>query len=155
MSIEKRPSRERRVDRREFFEIGMRTAAALAALPGASLALAGCGSGEERRAPAVPAATRSEGQAGDSASPPRAAAPPAPSAPSGDSGESRLVTEVAAVASVVSALQYVNQSARPDQNCANCQLYTAGSGQRGKCPLFAQGLVTEAGWCVSWVARVS
>jgi len=57
---------------------------------------------------------------------------PAP-APAGESGEGQLVTEVAAVASVVSALQYVNESAKPDQNCANCQPYTAGSWQRGKC----------------------
>lgn len=106
MSNEKQQSRERRVDRREFFEIGVKTAAARAVLPAASLAFAGCGSGEERPAPAVPAPTRPEQQAGKAASPPRAAAPPTPApTPTGESGEGQLVTEVAAVASVVSALQ--------------------------------------------------
>jgi hypothetical protein len=156
MSSEKQQSRERRVDRREFFEIAAKTAAAVAAVPAASLVFAGCGSGEERRAPAVPARTSPEEPAGESASPPRATAPAARvPAPTGGSSEGQLVTEVTAIASLVSALQYVNESTKPDQKCANCQLYTAGPGQRGKCQLFAQGLVKETGWCASWVARVS
>ena len=66
-----------------------------------------------------------------------------------------LVTEVEANAPMVTALQYVNESAKADQNCGNCQLYTAGEGGVGKCQLFATGDVKEAGWCMSWAQKVS
>ena len=46
------------------------------------------------------------------------------------------------------------------QNCANCQLYLQGGmdvdgreGKWGKCALFPEGLVSEAGWCNSWVPK--
>jgi hypothetical protein len=69
--------------------------------------------------------------------------------------EEKLVTEIPAVAATVQALQYTNQSEKPDQSCANCQFYTPASGGRGKCQLFVQGLVAEKGWCMSWTKKVT
>ena len=69
--------------------------------------------------------------------------------------DDQLVTEVPASGVMVTALQYTNESAKPDQNCANCQLYTTGEGGKGKCQLFQQGLVTEGGWCASWTKKVT
>lgn len=133
-----------RVRRREFFGIGARTAAALVALPAASLLLPGCGEGETpgevppQRSPATP-------------SPAAAPLTPAPTARAQDA----LVTEIAALAPVVSALRYVHETPQPDRRCSNCQLYTAGADGRGRCQLFTQGLVKESGWCASWVPRTS
>ncbi|MGI9590856.1 MAG: high-potential iron-sulfur protein, partial [Myxococcota bacterium] len=62
---------------------------------------------------------------------------------------------VAAAAAMVQALAYVNQSAKADQRCENCQLYTAGSGGKGKCQLFPQGLVASPGWCSSWAQKMA
>ena len=56
---------------------------------------------------------------------------------------------------MVSALQYVNESAKADQRCDNCQLYTAGEGGKGKCQLFPVGLVASGGWCSSWAQKVA
>ena len=53
------------------------------------------------------------------------------------------------------ALQYVNETTKPDQDCEGCQLYTAGADGTGKCQLFAKGLVKGSGWCASWVQKVS
>ncbi len=69
--------------------------------------------------------------------------------------EDKLVTDIEAVAPTVAALQYVHESAKPDQNCANCQFYTAGDAGQGKCQLFPQGLVKETGWCMSWTKKVT
>ena len=69
--------------------------------------------------------------------------------------DEKLVTETPAVAATVQALQYKLVSDKPDQSCSNCQFYTAGSGGRGKCVLFAQGLVSEKGWCMSWTKKVT
>ncbi len=69
--------------------------------------------------------------------------------------DDKLVTEIEAAGIMVTALQYTNESAKPDQNCGNCQLYTAGEDGKGKCQLFQQGLVTEAGWCASWIKKVT
>jgi hypothetical protein len=69
--------------------------------------------------------------------------------------EEKLVTEIPAVAATVQALQYKVQSDKPDQNCKNCQFYTAGAGGKGKCQLFVQGLVAEAGWCMSWTKKIA
>ncbi len=66
-----------------------------------------------------------------------------------------LVTDIEAVKPTVAALQYVHESAKPDQNCLNCQFYTAGEGGAGKCQLFPQGLVKEGGWCMSWTKKVT
>jgi len=49
-------------------------------------------------------------------------------APAAWAEEEKLVTETPAVAATVQALQYKVKSDKPDQNCANCQFYTAGSG---------------------------
>jgi hypothetical protein len=46
-------------------------------------------------------------------------------------------------------------SAKPDQNCANCQLYTPGADGKGKCQLFQLGVVPDGGWCMSWTKKVS
>ena len=67
----------------------------------------------------------------------------------------QLVTEIPDQAPMVAALQYVNQSAKPDQKCLDCQFYTPGEGGKGKCQLFQKGLVTEGGWCASWVKKAS
>ena len=69
--------------------------------------------------------------------------------------EGHLVTDVEANAPMVSALQYVPKSEKADQNCGNCQLYTATAEGMGKCQLFQEGLVAEAGWCMSWAQKVS
>ena len=65
------------------------------------------------------------------------------------------ITAIPANAPMITALQYVVKSPKPDQNCGNCQLYTAGEGNVGKCQLFAQGTVVKEGWCMSWAAKVS
>jgi len=64
--------------------------------------------------------------------------------------DAKLVTEIPANEPLVTSLQYVHESEKPDQNCANCLLYTAGEGSTGKCQLFQQGVVAENGWCMSW-----
>jgi len=56
---------------------------------------------------------------------------------------------------MVAALQYVNESAKPDQKCTDCQFYTPGDGGKGKCQLFQKGLVAEGGWCASYVKKAS
>lgn len=153
MREEGRPE-ELRVDRRRFCGLGVKGALTLAAMPAASSLLAGCGGSDERGdSSGEPAAAAETGRV-EATSPPNAEGDAA--AVPGESGsEAALVTEVAAAASMVQALQYVNESPKADQQCANCQLYTAGAGGRGKCQLFAQGRVKETGWCVSWVAKMS
>ncbi len=61
-----------------------------------------------------------------------------------------LVTELPENEMLVTAIQYVNASPKPDQNCANCGLYSEGDEQAGKCALFQQGRVSAEGWCASW-----
>lgn len=42
----------------------------------------------------------------------------------------------------------------PDQNCANCQLYTGKPGDAsGGCALFPGQHVTAKGWCNAWVKK--
>ena len=65
-----------------------------------------------------------------------------------------LVTELPDQAAMVGALQYVNESTKPDQNCTNCQFYTPGEGGVGKCQLFPVGNVAEKGWCASWAKKL-
>ena len=67
----------------------------------------------------------------------------------------KLVTEIddENVKVLVESLQYTNESTTEGQNCANCMLYTAAEGGRGKCTLFAaapDAYVAEKGWCASW-----
>jgi len=76
-------------------------------------------------------------------------------APAAWAEEEKLVTETPAVAATVQALQYRNESDKPDQHCSNCQFFTATSGGHGKCQLFVQGVVNEKGWCMSWTKKVA
>ena len=76
-------------------------------------------------------------------------------APAAWAEEEKLVTETPAVAATVTALQYKNQSDKPDQSCSNCQFYTAGTGGHGKCQLFTAGVVNEKGWCMSWTKKLA
>ena len=69
--------------------------------------------------------------------------------------EEALVTDMPEQAPMVQALQYVNESTMDGKNCANCQLYTAGEGGKGKCQLFPTGLVMGTGYCASWAQKVS
>ena len=66
----------------------------------------------------------------------------------------KSVTEIEANKIMVQSLQYVAESTKEGQNCANCQLYTAGEGGMGKCQLFMEGVVAEKGWCMSWAQKV-
>ena len=111
-------------------------------------ALAACGGSESDAPPPAPAATPEPAPAPPAAAP----AKPAP-APAAEADPNALVTELPAMTAQVTALQYVNASAKPDQNCANCLFYTAGEGGRGKCQLFPKGLVSSGGWCASWAAK--
>lgn len=52
------------------------------------------------------------------------------------------------------ALQYVENSDNPDQNCANCTLYQGEDGSdAGGCSLFPGQQVSSSGWCSAWVAQ--
>lgn len=56
---------------------------------------------------------------------------------------------------LLDALKYVDKSEVADQNCANCQLYTATKDNMGKCQLIPNGLVAKEGHCISWTKKVS
>lgn len=53
------------------------------------------------------------------------------------------------------ALQYVEQTENPEQNCKNCRFWVEEKfdGPCGGCQLIANGAVTPQGWCASWVAK--
>lgn len=55
-------------------------------------------------------------------------------------------------AAQIDALNYVEQTEKPNQNCANCQFYQQpGEGEDcGGCTLFP-GPVNPNGWCTTWV----
>lgn len=57
-------------------------------------------------------------------------------------------------AAQVDALQYVEQTERPNQNCANCLFYQqpTGGSECGGCQLFP-GPVHPNGWCTTWQAK--
>jgi len=69
--------------------------------------------------------------------------------------DTALVTDVPANAATVKAVAYANESAKPGQQCKNCILFQPVANGRGRCSLFAQGLVSEQGGCSSWVAKSS
>jgi hypothetical protein len=52
------------------------------------------------------------------------------------------------------ALNYVDESAKPDQQCSNCRFWQPDKfeGACGGCQLF-KGAVDPQGWCASWVAQ--
>ena len=54
---------------------------------------------------------------------------------------------------LITAIQYKEKSEVAGSTCANCILYTAGSGDRGKCSLFMKGTVAADGHCTSWAAK--
>ncbi len=142
------------LERRRFLRLG---ALAVVALPSVPALLAACGpsdgsGGSTAPAPASPAkeaeGARATSPAAPAAPAPRPSEPAAPAPPAG--GETRLVTEVPANAGQVQALQYVNETAKPDQHCGNCIFYTPQGDEMGRCQLFAQGVVKSTGWCRSW-----
>lgn len=52
------------------------------------------------------------------------------------------------------ALSYTHTSPKPDQKCANCQLFSAGAeAEWGPCAIFPGKQVANAGWCSAWVKR--
>ena len=54
------------------------------------------------------------------------------------------------------ALSYVHLSAKEDENCANCQLYTGGAdAEWGPCAIFPGKQVAGAGWCSAWVKKAN
>ncbi len=51
------------------------------------------------------------------------------------------------------ALSYTHTSAKPEQNCMNCQLYADADAAWGPCAIFPGKQVAGAGWCSAWVKR--
>lgn len=53
------------------------------------------------------------------------------------------------------ALQYVDDSPKPDQVCANCRFWQPDKfdGACGGCQLIPNGAVDPQGWCASWVTQ--
>jgi hypothetical protein len=52
------------------------------------------------------------------------------------------------------ALGYVNDSAKPDQKCANCaQFQGQAADARGGCNIFAGKSVAGVGWCTVWAKK--
>lgn len=144
--------------RREIVKLGVSAALALPVAPALLAgAISGCGSSEPASPPATtpePTPAPAPPAAEPAPPPPAAEPPPPPAATPGDTG-GQHVTEIPANATLVASLQYVPQSAKPEERCSNCQLYTAGDGELGKCQLFQQGLVKSSGWCASWVKKVA
>lgn len=148
--------------RRRFLQLAGAAPVLLSGVVSGAAWLSGCGSGEE--AAKNPYAGETAPEVPDVPDP--ATTAPAPkaeaggdAAPAGDGasqgGSNALVTEVPAARATVEALQYTNQSEKPDQRCAGCQFYTARTNSRGACQLFPQGLVSAQGWCSSWTAKVT
>lgn len=135
--------------------LGLAVPVAGAVLAGA---LAACERGEEEAGPPEPGGPpeppqEPEQPAAPGEQEPQAEEPTAqPEAGAGGGGR-QLVTEIPAMAATVQTLQYTNESAKPDQQCSNCQFYTAAGGGLGRCQLFPQGYVTEGGWCQSWTRK--
>lgn len=42
---------------------------------------------------------------------------------------------------------------KPEQNCANCALYTGEATGYGPCSIFAGKVVAAAGWCNVWAPK--
>jgi High potential iron-sulfur protein len=52
------------------------------------------------------------------------------------------------------ALGYVNNSAKPDQTCANCAQYVGQAADTsGGCNIFAGKSVAAGGWCSVWAKK--
>jgi hypothetical protein len=148
--------------RRDVLRAGVRVALVVPLLGVASsVVFAACGSGDERVGKPPDAAPQPDltPTARDVAPDPAPEPDPAPAAeaePAADGdGAGELVTDLPESAAMVAALQYTHTSEIADQSCANCQLFTPTSDGLGKCQLFAQGSVKQAGWCASWAPKVS
>ena len=51
-------------------------------------------------------------------------------------------------------LSYVHKSAKADNYCGNCQLYTGDpAAEWGPCQIFPGKQVASAGWCSAWVKK--
>lgn len=124
------------------------------AVPAAASTLVGCGSGEQTAEPKPAGGAPEPAPPATPPAEPMAPAEPAQGGGAAPPSADALVTEVAAAAAMVQALQYVNESAKADQRCTNCQLFTAKGEDRGACQLFPQGLVASGGWCASWAKKV-
>ncbi len=99
---------------------------------------------------------KAEQQARDPAGSPEQAAQASSSSPeSAPAAEDALVTGIPAMATLVETVNYQHESPRSDQSCANCELYTKETDERGSCKLFSQGLVEAGGWCTSWVKKAN
>jgi hypothetical protein len=163
-----------RIGRRRFIELAGQ---AWLTIPVVSWLIVGCGSDSEERA-----STDGEGDAGsrgDEAAregqatgskqrakvdeqaqeePSGASAQEAAQAPSSDSApaaEDTLITEIPGMAGLVKTVNYQHESPQSDQRCANCELYTKKTDERGSCKLFAEGLVEAGGWCTSWIKKAN
>ena len=166
-----------RIGRRRFVALVSQT---WLTIPIASWLLVGCGGDPEERAATDTASDASgrsddadarDGQATGSkqmaqaekqaqepaeASPQAAQAPsPSPSPEPAPAAEEALVTEISAMAGLAETVNYQHESPKPDQSCANCELYTKKTDERGSCKLFAQGLVEARGWCTSWIKKAN
>jgi len=52
------------------------------------------------------------------------------------------------------ALAYVHESPKPDNICANCQLYSGPADAAwGACSIFLGKQVAAGGWCSAWVKK--
>ncbi len=67
--------------------------------------------------------------------------------------EDVLVTEIPENKPMLDGIQFVSESAKEGQQCANCLLFQPGENGVGKCQILPKGVVPEAGWCVSWAAK--
>ncbi len=123
-----------KLSRRDFF---VRATAVGAVTVGSGTILAACGGGDSQSADNAP--------------------PPPANDTSGDTMASADCTDVSALTDAEkqtrTSLQYVDQTANPDQRCDNCQLYVAATGDSacGTCQII-KGPINPAGYCISWAA---
>lgn len=114
----------------------------LTAVAGTSL-LAACGGG-----------AGDGGAAEEATPPPPPKAKPKPEAMSGDCEEYNKDLSEADL-STRESLQYIAVSEKEGENCLNCQFYQPDKfeGNCGGCQLFANGAVSQKGYCISWTAK--
>ena len=54
------------------------------------------------------------------------------------------------------ALGYVTQSTKPGEKCNNCSQFQGNvGGAQGPCTIFPGKNVVAAGWCMSWVKKLT
>ena len=64
-----------------------------------------------------------------------------------------LVTEVPENEPLLQSIQFVSESVKEGQRCANCILFQPGTDGAGRCTILQRGLVPEGAWCLSWAAK--